>query len=157
MAVSSWAAGRTDVKAPGSRRAAKPLSSLASKSTTGRCEDELHRGILHDELEGLSRELVVHGNGDETGAHGPQIGGEELRAVAGEDGHRVAGLQSAPEESARAGIGETVQLAIGVLARMIPVEAIDHRDGIGGPRSVEKVAQIDDGVEERAHGGYAAR
>ena len=95
-------------------------------------EHQLHARVAHDELDGLARELVIHGDGHEAGPHRAQVRDEELRAVAGENGHRVAAPQAAGEQAARAAGGLPVELAVGVFAGALPVEAVDHRDRGGG-------------------------
>ncbi len=111
-------------------------------------EDQLHGRVAQDEVDGVPRELVVDGDGDETRAHGPEVGDEELGAVRGKNGHRVAPTEAAGEEPSRAGVGELVNLAVGVFARVLPVEAIYHRRAVGGTGPVEEVTQI---VAEARH------
>src|SRR5439155_22652414 len=76
-------------------------------------EDQVHARVAQDEVDGVPRELVINGDGDETWAHRPEVGDEELRAVRGKNGHRVAPAEPAGEEPSRAGVGELVNLAVG--------------------------------------------
>ncbi len=108
----------------------------------GVAQHELHARVAHHEIDRVARELVVHGHGHEAGAHDPEIGNQELGAVGRQEGHRVAADKAALEQAPRAGIRQGIDFAVGVFARVRPVEAVDQRELGGVFVAIQKIAEV---------------
>ncbi|CFO21169.1 Uncharacterised protein [Bordetella pertussis] len=105
-------------------------------------EGQTRLAVLQQERQRVGRQLVVDRHGHHARAHDAQVGDQELGAVDAHQGDGVARFQALAQQAARAGVGQPVQVPVGVDPRRLVVEAVDQRNGGGVLVRVSKLAQI---------------